>query len=296
MADFGGMSADQINASMGFGPGGVGAQGQAQLNSNFGNFGQQTDYYSGLGAAYGRNVGEPSGMGSVFDQSAYGMQPQAPFQSYGQPSLPSGGGGGVYRSAPGGGLYLDQGGDNPPTNASPSSQGLLGYTPSQPGAQLPNGFGYPGAMPPSQMFNPNAYAPAQQQSSSGGGVYRTAPGGGLYLDMSGGGGGGGGGNPPVDMNASDFSLLGTLTRLQGRPDLNTENMPNFGNLQNPGQSLTTPAARFIPDYANDPPPQQSQSGMNFGSSEYPLRDLEYPADTRGPGGRPSWMNPNPGGG
>jgi hypothetical protein len=57
MADFGGMSADQINASMGFGPGGVGAQGQAQLNNNFGNFGQQTDYYSGLGAAYGRATG-----------------------------------------------------------------------------------------------------------------------------------------------------------------------------------------------------------------------------------------------
>jgi hypothetical protein len=170
MADFGGMSADQINASMGFGPGGVGAGGQSQLNNIFGNFGQQTDYYSGLGAAYGRNVGEPSGMGSVFDQSAYGMQPQAPYQSYGQPALPSGGGGGVYRSAPGGGLYLDQGGDNPPTNASPSSQGLLGYTPSQPGAQLPNGFGYPGAMPPSQMFNPNTYAPPQQQSSFGGGL------------------------------------------------------------------------------------------------------------------------------
>jgi hypothetical protein len=73
MADFGGMSADQINASMGFGPGGVGAGGQAQLNNIFGNFGQQTDYYSGLGAAYGRGVGEPSGMGSVFDQSAYGQ-------------------------------------------------------------------------------------------------------------------------------------------------------------------------------------------------------------------------------
>jgi hypothetical protein len=57
MPDFGGMSADQINASMGFGPGGVGAQGQSQLNNIFGNFGQQTDYYSGLGAAYGRATG-----------------------------------------------------------------------------------------------------------------------------------------------------------------------------------------------------------------------------------------------
>jgi hypothetical protein len=271
MADFGGMSADQINASMGFGPGGVGAGGQSQLNNIFGNFGQQTDYYSGLGAAYGRNVGEPSGMGSVFDQSAYGMPAAQPFQSYG---LPTGGGGGA---APKVGGYDDSwiggGGFGAPTNAAPSPQGLLGYAPSQPGAQLPNGFGYPGATPPSQMFNPNTYAPAQQQSSSGGGVYRTAPGGGLYLDMSGGGGGGGGGNPPVDMNASDFSLLGTLTRLQGRPDLNTENMPNFGNLQNPGQSLTTPASRFIPDYANDPP---SQPSFGLGSPEYPRIFPEQP--------------------
>jgi hypothetical protein len=55
MADFGGMSAADINASMygGFSP----AQGQAVLNNIFGNFGQQTDYYSGLGAAYGRETG-----------------------------------------------------------------------------------------------------------------------------------------------------------------------------------------------------------------------------------------------
>jgi hypothetical protein len=55
MADFGGMSAADINASMygGFSP----AQGQAVLNNNFNNFGQQTDYYSALGAAYGRQTG-----------------------------------------------------------------------------------------------------------------------------------------------------------------------------------------------------------------------------------------------
>jgi hypothetical protein len=285
MADFGGMSADQINASMGFGPGGVGAQGQAQLNSNFGNFGQQTDYYSGLGAAYGRNVGEPSGMGSVFDQSAYGMQPQAPYQSYGQPALPSGGGGGVYRSAPGGGLYLDQGGDNPPTNASPSSQGLLGYTPSQPGAQLPNGFGYPGATPPSQMFNPNAYAPSQQQSSSGGGVYRSAPGGGLYLDTS-------MSSDPRDMTGLDFQLLGGMQRLQQRPDLQYDfNTPNFGNLQNPGQSLYNFPSLQVPE-----PNRQQLPGSNFGSPDYPRIPEDYPADNRGSGGKPSWMDPNPGGG
>jgi len=50
-------SADQINRSMGMGPGGAGMQNQALLNNIFGNFGKQTDYYSGLGAAYGRATG-----------------------------------------------------------------------------------------------------------------------------------------------------------------------------------------------------------------------------------------------
>lgn len=73
MTDFGGMSAADINASMwgNFSPGAA----QAVLNNNFNNFGQQTDYYSALGAAYGRQTGgfggvaDPSGGGggSVFD-------------------------------------------------------------------------------------------------------------------------------------------------------------------------------------------------------------------------------------
>jgi hypothetical protein len=292
MADFGGMSADQINASMGFGPGGVGAQGQAQLNNNFGNFGQQTDYYSGLGAAYGRNVGEPSGMGSVFDQSAYGMPAAQPFQSYG---LPTGGGGGA---APKVGGYDDSwiggGGFGAPTNAAPSPQGLLGYTPSQPGAQLPNGFGYPGATPPSQMFNPNTYAPAQQQSSYGGSGLTPKVSG--YDDSWMRGGGGytpaGLSSAPRDMSALDFQLLGGMQRGQQNPDMQSNfSMPNFGNLQNPGQPLYNFPSLQVPE-----PTHQQLPGSNFGSPDYPRIPEDYPADTRGPGGRPSWMNPNPGGG
>ena len=48
------MSADQINASMGFNPNA--AQFDPLANSP-GGFGAQTDYYSGLGAAYGRDTG-----------------------------------------------------------------------------------------------------------------------------------------------------------------------------------------------------------------------------------------------
>lgn len=77
MPDWGSMSADQINASMGLGPGGVGDQSQALLNNIFNNFGQQTDYYSALGAAYGRQTG---GFGAV--DPAYGSR-----------GLPGGGGG-----------------------------------------------------------------------------------------------------------------------------------------------------------------------------------------------------------
>ena len=63
MSDFtsglGGLSANQINASMGLGPGGVGDQSQALYNNLYGpqGFGGQTDQYAAAGAQYGRNVG-----------------------------------------------------------------------------------------------------------------------------------------------------------------------------------------------------------------------------------------------
>jgi hypothetical protein len=74
------MSAYQIQQSMGL-PGPA-AQNQAALNQNFSNFGQQTDYYSALGAAYGRATGGFGGGGgaSVFDTGA------APYNDYGQPA------------------------------------------------------------------------------------------------------------------------------------------------------------------------------------------------------------------
>jgi hypothetical protein len=66
MADYGSMSAADINASMGLT--GAGYQDQALLNNIFGNFGQQTDYYSGLGAAYGRATG---GFGGTIDANSF---------------------------------------------------------------------------------------------------------------------------------------------------------------------------------------------------------------------------------
>jgi hypothetical protein len=63
MADFGGMSADQINASMGFGPGGVGDQSQAFINSMYGPQGFGSSTYGMVGGY--PSFGEPSGPGSV---------------------------------------------------------------------------------------------------------------------------------------------------------------------------------------------------------------------------------------
>jgi len=56
------MSADQINASMGYNPNA--AQFDPWANSP-GGFGGQTDYYSGLGAAYGRETGGFGGGNSI---------------------------------------------------------------------------------------------------------------------------------------------------------------------------------------------------------------------------------------
>jgi hypothetical protein len=77
------LSAAQINASMGL-PGAA-YQNQAALNQNFNNFGQQTDYYSQLGAAYGRQTGGFGSspmvdalMGVPGGQSTDGMDPGMP--------------------------------------------------------------------------------------------------------------------------------------------------------------------------------------------------------------------------
>jgi hypothetical protein len=220
MADFGGMSADQINASMGFGPGGVGAQGQAQLNNNFGNFGQQTDDDSGLGAAYAPATGGFNGPDQGPLNPVYGGGGNSVFDT-GAAAVP-------YtdtRDRIAQAIMAQQGGwGNAPTNATPSPQGLLGYTPSAPGAQLPNGFGYPGAMPPSQMFNPNTYAPPQQQSSSGGGLTPKTAG---YDDswMR------GGGVTPVGM---DYSPRG------GGTDMSPGQFQALKGLQNPQLNFPMP--------------------------------------------------------
>jgi hypothetical protein len=72
-------SADQINKSMwgSYSP----QQAQAPLSNIFANFGKQTDYYSGLGAAYGRATGGFGGYSAPnADPFAGGA---APFQGYG---------------------------------------------------------------------------------------------------------------------------------------------------------------------------------------------------------------------
>jgi hypothetical protein len=68
---FGTWSADQINSSMGMGPGGAGDFNQAVTNNLYGprGFGGDTAYYAGEGAAYGRATGgfggEPGRVGTI---------------------------------------------------------------------------------------------------------------------------------------------------------------------------------------------------------------------------------------
>ena len=63
------MSANQINSSMGMGPGGAGAQNQALLDNLYGpqGFGGQTAQYAAAGAAAGRNTGGFGGYGGMND-------------------------------------------------------------------------------------------------------------------------------------------------------------------------------------------------------------------------------------
>jgi hypothetical protein len=130
MADFGSMSADQINASMGFGPGGVGNQSQALFNNLYGpqGFGGQTDYYSAQGAAYGLGTGGFGGTPADFSGSR-----GSPAYDYGSLYSPA-----KVQSPPAydyGSMYqAPQYQPDPVPQSSmnnPNSQALLGYSPYQ---------------------------------------------------------------------------------------------------------------------------------------------------------------------
>lgn len=183
MADFGGMSADQINNSMGLGPGGVGAQGQNQLNNIFGNFGQQTDYYSGQGASYGRATGG-------FNGGAIDQNDPANIAKYWE--LMGGGGGGAgFPQAP------DPAPPKPPAGAVDWSKYFTDM--SAPAAAQPaynpfTQYGNGGYNP----FDPSSFAPAAQGNvGSQGGPYSPA-----Y-------------SAPGILNASDPGNIAEYYRLMG---------------------------------------------------------------------------------
>jgi hypothetical protein len=98
------LSAGQVNASMGLTPGGA---DQSTLNNIFGNFGQQTDYYSGLGAAYGRATG------------GFGGTSQPTYNPYDPATYTPSSGGGYF----GGGIGSD-------AARAPDQPGNIPYNPS----------------------------------------------------------------------------------------------------------------------------------------------------------------------
>ena len=128
----------------------VGGQNQAALNNNFNNFGQQTDYYSGLGAAY-PTFGDPAAPGTY--------SPGSGLSSFSGTSL----GGGMTYDQYGNVTGYTGGGGQPAASPYDSSGGV-------------NTYGYPGSGSIGQ--NQNAF------SFAGGGGY---PMGSAFDPYSGGG-------------------------------------------------------------------------------------------------------------
>ena len=167
------MSAGQINSSMGL----PGAQqsNQAALNSNFGNFGQQTDYYSALGAAYGRATG---GFGGGFGAGAPAREPGEAEWQYNQRVK------GGFAAVPAG--NVTRGNDLPAPDTS-SYNPLTGTTWGQqsPVQQSPG----PGSYSPSPNYPGGTWQPG---GAAAAGMPEWQ-----YNQMMRGGGGGGGHNQPL---------------------------------------------------------------------------------------------------
>lgn len=183
------MSADQINASMGWNPNA--AQYDPWANTP-GGFGGQTDYYSSLGAAYGRETGGFSGgYGGGYPSGTVERGPDLPNLSYD----PFGGGGiapgATYDSSTG--RY--GGGSAPAYDWGSYFSGITGGQQSNPYTGVGAGYDY---------YNPSSYglgaswgAPSQPSYSSlgydpsiFGGGFQSAPG--AMFDPSFYGGGGAG--------------------------------------------------------------------------------------------------------
>ena len=172
MSMFGNLSANQINAGMGLGPGGVGDQSQALFNNLYGpqGFGGQTAAYAGAGAAYGRDTGGFGGYGGMND-------PMSPVGGYNGMDATTGvmmRNGAIDQQDPGNiALYYQMMGGGGIPAAAPSP----GYTPDATASQ--NGFGYPGGGSMGSMFDPNSYG------SLGMGVPAQTGSGGLALNPNG---------------------------------------------------------------------------------------------------------------
>jgi hypothetical protein len=141
------MNSDQINASMGWG-----GPNAAQFDpwANSGGFGNMTDYYSGLGAAYGRETGGFEG---------YGVPSGSVERGADLPDLsqdPFGGGYNPTNDAP----YMSSAFDTSAYMPAPFSDrwgGMPGPTIGQPAIDAVNGMGSFGIQPWQQNYStPNA--------------------------------------------------------------------------------------------------------------------------------------------
>jgi len=224
---------------------GIGAD-QALYNNIFGNFGQQTDYFSGLGAAYGRATG---GFGAPGSNPGW-QDPGAATPGY-DPFSPGYGGQGA-----GMGSLFDQGAKS----GSLGSMGMFGgYAPGvQPGAmdfsQLWGGRIAPQAPPVAQpVEDVNSWFNQLYGGGGGGNAYPLGGYGGYdpftpgYGGQGAGPSGGGGGQAPQMPNIQALLGYNPAASAQFAPQQNPS--PFFGAFsQFPGNA--TPSQYISQPYTN----------------------------------------------
>jgi hypothetical protein len=229
------MSADQINASMwgGYSP----QAAQNTFNNTYssgGGFGAQTDYYSGLGAAYGRQTGGFES-GNDYMSSLWGGG-TSPYTDYGQSALPDTSWYQPQAAAPSfdwGSYFNDVTGGQ---QSNPYTGGDAGYGYYDPSSY---GLGSSWQAPAQPSYSSLGYDP-----SIFGGGFQSAPGAMFDPSFYGGGGGGGGGGGRFDPftgeflggggSQPDYSWSGNFYGAQPGGGIGDYGMgPGYGGFNNP---------------------------------------------------------------
>lgn len=291
------MSADQINSSMGWNP------NAAQYNpwgNTPGGFGGQTDYYSALGAAYGRETG---GFGGSYGSGGYpsgtveygGGLPDIPYQD------PFGGG--YYGGGGGAGATYDSSTGRYGGGSSPAYDWGSYFTDLTGGQQQANpytgaGAGYNPFDAASYSLGSSWGAPAQPSYRSlgydpsvFGGGFQSAPGAMFDTGYYGGGGGGGGSFDPFTGefrgggSQPDYSWSGNFYSAYGGGGIGDYGYaPGYGGFNN---SAYKPQQDFSSMWSGVPAYDPSSFANRYGDwgSNYGSPSQYYTGSQYGGGGQ-----------